>query len=130
MVPVSGELIGWTALDEALVLAANDDVAAGLLIQRIQQLLPGRGAGKGSPLEQRAAKAPLIAETLRRAVERQAHLLQVEDRVDGLLAHDLGRVLVDEVVATLDGVEGVPLPVVLFNIGQCGAHATLGRAGV
>src|SRR5690606_9059698 len=54
----------------------------------------------------------------------------VEDRVDGLLGHDLGGVLVDEVVTTLDGVEGVPLPVVLFHVGQRGAHAALGRAGV
>ena len=46
------------------------------------------------------------------------------------LAHDLGGVLVDQVVAALDGVEGVPLPVVLLDVGQGGAHAALRRAGV
>ena len=46
------------------------------------------------------------------------------------LAHDLDGVLVGEVVAALDGVEGVPLPVVLFDVGQRRAHAALGGAGV
>ena len=39
-------------------------------------------------------------------------------------------VLVGEVVAALDGVEGVPLPVVFLHVRQCGTHAALGRAGV
>ena len=43
---------------------------------------------------------------------------------------DLGRVLVDEVVATLDGVEHVPFPVVLFLVAERGADAALGGAGV
>lgn len=60
----------------------------------------------------------------------QAHLLEVDDGVDRLLAHDLGGVLVDQVVAALDRVEGVPFPVVLFDVGQRGAHAALGRPGV
>ena len=77
-----------------------------------------------------AAEAALVDPALGRAVERQAHLLQVEDGVDGLLAHHLGGVLVDEVVAALDRVEGVPLPVVLLDVGQGGAHAALRRAGV
>src|SRR5690349_5910945 len=76
------------------------------------------------------AEPALVDLALGRAVERQAHLLEVDDRVDGLTAHDLGRVLVDEVVAALDGVEGVPLPVVLLDVGEGGAHAALGRAGV
>ncbi len=77
-----------------------------------------------------AAEAALVDAAFRGAIEGQAHLLQVEDRVDGLLAHDLGGVLVYQVVTTLDRVEGVPLPVVLLDVGQGGAHAALGRAGV
>lgn len=57
-------------------------------------------------------------------------ILEVEHRVDGLLGHDLGCVLVNQVVATLDGVEGVPFPVVFFYVGQCCTHATLCRTGV
>ena len=52
------------------------------------------------------------------------------DRLDRLARQDLGRVLVDEVVAALDGVVHVPLPVVLFLVAQRGADAALGRAGV
>jgi hypothetical protein len=78
----------------------------------------------------RPAEAALVDLALGRPVERQAHLLQVEDRVDGLFRHDLGGVLVDQVVAALDRVEGVPFPVVFFDVRQRGAHAALCRAGV
>ena len=77
-----------------------------------------------------AAEAPLVDPAVGGAVERHAHVLEVVDGLDRLPAHDLGRVLVDQVVAALDGVEGVPLPVVLFDIRQGGAHAALGGAGV
>ena len=76
------------------------------------------------------AESALVDATLGRAVERKAELLQVVDGVDGFLAHDFGGVLVDEVVATLDGVERVPLPVVLLDVGEGRAHAALRRAGV
>ena len=77
-----------------------------------------------------AAEAPLVDLAVRRAVEGQAHVLQVDDRVDGLARQDLGRVLVDEVVATLDGVEHVPLPVVLLLVAERGADAALRGAGM
>ena len=77
-----------------------------------------------------AAEAALVDLALGRAVERQAEVLELDDGVDGLAAHDLGRGLVDEVVAALHRVEGVPLPRVLFDVGQRRAHAALGRAGV
>ena len=77
-----------------------------------------------------AAEAALVDLALGGAVERQAHVLEVEDGVDRLLRQDLGGVLVDEVVAALDGVEGVPLPVVVLDVGERGGHAALGRAGV
>ena len=76
------------------------------------------------------AEATLVDLALGRAVERQAHVLEVEDGVDGLLGENLGRILVDEVVAALDGVVGVPLPVVFFDVGEGSGHAALRRAGV
>ena len=60
----------------------------------------------------------------------QAHVLEVEHGVDRLFREDLGRILVDEVVAALDGVEGVPLPGVLFDVGERRGHTALRRAGV
>lgn len=77
-----------------------------------------------------ATESTLVDLAFGRAVERQTHLLEVEHRIDGLLGHDLDGVLVGEVVAALDGVEGVPLPVVFLHVRQCGTHAALGRAGV
>ena len=76
------------------------------------------------------AEAALVDLALGRAVERQPHLLEIEDGVDGFLRHHLGGVLVHEVVTALDGVERVPLPVVLLDVGEGRAHAALGRAGV
>ena len=75
-----------------------------------------------------AAEPALVDLALGRAVERQAHVLEVEDRVDRLLREDLGGVLVDQVVAALHGVEGVPLPVVLLDVRERGGHAALRRA--
>jgi hypothetical protein len=82
------------------------------------------------PVRSVAAETALVDLALGGAVERQAHVLEVDDRVDGLLGEDLCRVLVDEVVAALDGVEGVPLPVVFLDVGQGRSHAALRRTGV
>ena len=60
----------------------------------------------------------------------QTHVLEFEHRVDRLAGQHFGRVLIDEVVATLDGVEHVPLPVVFFDIAQRGGDAALRGAGV
>ncbi len=114
-----------------------DAVLDALLEQRLQDHVAGavgreaRAADGGLAVVAGVpAEAALVDAALGRAVERQAHLLEVQDRVDGLLAHHLGGVLVDEVVTALDGVEGVPLPVVLLDVGEGGAHAALRRAGV
>ena len=77
-----------------------------------------------------AAEAALVDLALGRAVERQPHVLEVDDGVDRLLGEDLRGILVDEVVAALDGVEGVPLPGVLFDVRERRGHAALRRAGV
>jgi hypothetical protein len=77
-----------------------------------------------------AAEPALVDEPLFGPVERQPHVLEVENRLDRLPAHDLGRVLVHQVVAALHRVVGVPLPVVLLHVPDGGAHAALGGAGV
>ena len=63
----------------------------------------GRGATEGAGAE----VAGLVA------MERDAGVLEPQDLVRGLAAHDLDRVLVAEVVRALDGVERVRLPAVL-----------------
>ncbi len=66
------------------------------------------GAGGGRAAERsRAEVAGLVP------VERDAEVLQVQDLVGRLAAHDLDRVLVAQVVRALDRVERVRLPGVL-----------------
>jgi hypothetical protein len=108
-----------------------------VLEERLQDHVAGAVGGKARAPDRRLAvvagvpaEATLVDATLRGAVEGQAHLLQVDDRVDGLSAHDLRSVLVNEVVAALHRVERMPLPVVLLDVGQSRAHAALGGPGV
>ena len=108
-----------------------------VLVQRLQDHVTGAVGGVAGTTHGRLAvvagvptETTLVDLALGGPVEREAHLLQIEHRVDGLLGHDLDGVLIGEVVTTLDGVEGVPLPVVLLDVGQRGAHAALSRAGV
>ncbi len=114
-----------------------DVVLDAVLIQRLQNHVAGAIGRVAGPAHRGLAvvagvpaEAALVDAALGGAVERHPHLLQVEHRVDGFLAHDLHGVLVGEIVAALDGVERVPLPVVVLDVGQRGAHAALGRAGV
>lgn len=108
-----------------------------VLVQRLKDHVAGAVRGVAGPADRGlavvarvTAEAALVDGAVRGAVERQAHLLQVEDGVDGLLREDLGGVLVDQVVTALDRVEGVPLPVVLLHVGERGGHAALRRARV
>ena len=62
------------------------------------------------------------------AVEGDAEVLEVEDLLRRLAAHDLDRVLVAEVVGALDRVEGVRLPRVALL--ERGVDPALGGVGV
>ena len=77
-----------------------------------------------------ATKAALINSALGCAVEGEPHFLEVKNRIDCFFAHDFGSILVNQIVATLDRVECVPLPVIFFDICQRSTHATLGSTGV
>ena len=114
-----------------------DVVLDAVLVQRLQDHVAGPVGRVAGPAHRGfaviagvPAEAALVDATLRCPIERHAHFFKVQHRVDGFLAHDLDGVLIGEVVPALDGVEGVPLPVVLFDVGQGRAHAALGCAGV
>ena len=77
-----------------------------------------------------AAEAALVDEAVGGAAEGQAHVLEVVDRLDRFLGEDGRRVLVDEIVAALDRVEGVPLRLVLLQVAEGRADASLGGARV
>ena len=108
-----------------------------LLVEGLQDVVPRPVGGVARPAHGPlavvagvAAEPALVDQSLGGAVERQAQVLELDDRLDRVMAHHLGRVLVDQVVAALDRVEPVPLPVVLLGVAERGAHAALGRPGV
>ena len=94
---------------------AFDFPAADLLVQGVEQLLAGGGAGEGRALEQRAAEAALIAKALGRAIEGDAQPVHQVDDLRPPLGHFLDRRLVLQKVAAVDGVVEVqPLVVALL----------------
>jgi len=76
------------------------------------------------------AKSALVDLAVGRAVEGQAHVLELDNCLDRFLGQDLRRILVDQVVAAFDGVVHVPFPVVFLLVAKGGADAALGRPGV
>ena len=137
----SPALRGLAALEEQihdLVLVEElDAVLDALLVERLQDHVAGSIGREAGPPDGRlavvagvAAELALVDLAVRRAVERQAHVLELDDRLDRLAGEHLGGVLVDQVVAALDGVEHVPLPVVLLEVAESGADTALGGAGV
>ena len=78
----------------------------------------GRGTGAGrlaafAEIFRLTAERPLIDAPGLGAGKRQAHVLELEDRLGTLAAHVFDGVLVTDVVRPLDGVVHVPAPVVV-----------------
>jgi hypothetical protein len=114
-----------------------DLVLDALLVERLQDHVPGAIGGIAGPLDRAFTEVPcvpaepaLVHASIGRAVEGQTHVLELEHRVDSFAREHFRRVLVDQIVATLDGVEHVPLPVVFLDITESRADAALGRARV
>ena len=129
--------LGENQVQDIELVEELDVVLDAVLVERLQDHVAGPVGRVAGPSHRgfavvagMPAEAALVDTALRGSVERHAHLLKVQNRVDGFLAHDLDGVLIGEVIPALDGVEGVPLPVVLFDVGQGRAHAALGRTGV
>ncbi len=106
-----------------------------LLVERLQDHVAGPVGRKAGPPDGRLtvvagvpAETPLVDLALRRAVERQAHVLELYHGLDRFTGQHLGGVLVDQVVPALDRVEHVPLPVVLLEVAESGADTALGRS--
>ena len=113
---------------EPLLVALDLVVLHQLLVEDVQDRLAGDvghvvGAGGGGAAEGAGAEQALLV-----AVEGDAHVLEVQQLLGRLPAHDLDRVLVAEVVRALDRVVGVRLPGVLGVEGR--VDAALGRVGV
>ena len=103
-----------------------------LLVQRVQHRVAGavrRGAGALrdalAVMRRHAAERALVDPAVLGARERQAVVLEFEDRRRRFLAHELDRVLVAEPVRALDGVVEVEAPVVLAHVAERCADAAL-----
>src|SRR5438067_1032853 len=57
-------------------------------------------------------------------------MLQLVYGVDGFACQDFRRGLIDQVVAALDGIVHMPLPVIFFLVAECGCHPSLRRSRV
>ena len=79
-------------------------VAPHLLIERVEKLLAGGGAGEGRAVVEGAAEAAEVEQSFRRAVERHAHAVEQVDDARGRFAHGFHGRLVGEEVAAVDGV--------------------------
>ena len=115
------ELPAFVFLDAAFGL-----VAADLLVEGIEELLAGGGAGEGGAMVERTAKTAEVEQALGGAVEGDAHAVEEVDDGGRGLAHGLDRGLVGKEVAAIDGVVevlpgGVALAFEIFG----GVDATL-----
>jgi len=124
-------------IHNVVLVKEGDLVLDALLVEGLQNHVPGAVGGVAGAAHRLfglvvgvAAKAALADRAVRVAVEGQAQMLQLDHGADGFLGQHAHRVLVGEVVAALDRVEGVPLPVILFHVAQRRADAALGRPGM
>ncbi len=132
-----GLAVGHHEVEHVELVEEVDAVLDAVLVQGLQDHVAGavrgiaRAAHRGLAVVRGVAAEPALVDlAVRRAVEREAHVLEVDDGVDRLLGEDLRGILIDQVVTALDGVEGVPLPVVLLDVREGCGHAALRRAGV
>ena len=109
-----------------------------LLVQRVQHRVACPVRRRAGPLRLRpfaemrrhASERALIDLAVRRAAERHAVMLQLDDRRHRLAAHIFDRVLVAQPVRPLDGVVHMPLPTVFAHIAERSGNATLRRHGM
>ena len=101
---------------ENLVVERDEQRLAGNVADEIRSGL--RGAAKRA-----RAELPFLV-----AIKDDAHVLELDDVLGRLAAHHLDGVLVGEIIAALDRIEGMRLPAVGLADGS--VDAPLGRAGM
>ena len=102
-------------------------MAADLLVECVEQLLTGGGAGKRRAVEQCSAEATEVQKTLWSAIEGHAHAVEQVDDGRAGFAHAFYRRLVGEEVAAVDGVVEVGPGAVAFALKIFGGvNAALG----
>ena len=102
--------------DAAVVLHVEGLVAPHLLVEGVEQLLPGGRPGEGRAVEERPPEAAEIQVALGGAVEGHAHAVEHEDDPWRRVRHALARRLVGEEVAALHGLVEVRVRRVAFAL--------------
>jgi hypothetical protein len=132
-VPADDALAAAVVLDELpgeVLLVRRDVALADLLPEHLHEYVSGDVGGvRGARRAGRAERALRDAAVLGSREDR-APVLELVDVAGCLVAEDLDRVLVAEVVGALDRVVGVDLGVVLRRVSERRVDATLGRARV
>ena len=113
-------------------------VAQALLVERVQHRMAGAVGGGAGALRGRAfahvlghaAERALVDAAVGGAAERQAHMLELDDRGGRFAGQIFDRVLVAEPVGALDGVVHVPGPVVGAHVAEAGGDPALRGDGV
>ena len=101
-------------------------VAAYLLIQRIQKLLAGCGAGEGGAVVERSAEATKIKQALRSTIEWHTHAIeQIDDCGRGVAHRFHGRLVGEEIPAINRVVKVLPGRVALALQIFRGVNSTL-----
>ncbi len=77
-----------------------------------------------------SAEATLVDLAFRSAVEGETHVFEIYDRIDCFFGENLGRILVNQVVAALHRVKSMPFPVIILDICQGSCHSTLSGSRV
>ncbi len=108
------------------------------LIQRVQHRMPGAVCRRAraahrfalAELRQMPAEGALIKRAVGVAVERHAEVFEFVHDLRRHAAHELNGVLIAQVVRTFNGIEHVPMPVVLLHIAERGTDSPLRRHSV
>ena len=77
-----------------------------------------------------AAERTLINAAVVKAGERQAHMLQLQNRFRAGFTHILDRVLVADIVGTFHRIVHVPFPVIFMAVAQRDGDTALRRHGM
>ena len=135
--PAAGPFLVHEQVDREVLDEELRVVAQALLVERVQDRVPGAVRRRAGPLGGafpevggHSAERTLVDAPVLGAGERDAEVLELDHGRDRLAAHVLDGVLIAEPVGALDGVVHVPAPVVLAHVAERGADASLGRDGV
>ena len=132
-IPADDALAAPVVLDElpGEVLLVDGDVALDeLLVEHLDQHVAGDVGGEHRARRACCAERPLSELAVVAPREDGTPVLELVDVAGRLAREDLDRVLVADVVGSLDRVEGVRLDGVLGGVPECRVDPALGRARV